>query len=378
MRDYADLTRRLADLVVGFGANVQPGQIVGDHDLHRQGGAHPRGRARRLRARRALGRRPLVRPVGQARAARCTPTSRRSTTCRRGWSTGSSGSPTSMPRAITLNGPADPEALDGRRSRARRPRPAAVPPEHRRRRQPRARRTGASPPRRRPAGRELVYPDARRRARRTTASGRRSRTSAGSTSPTPPRRGASARGPLESVAARLTERRFDAIRLHGPGTDLTVGLFRSSAWHAADFDDGRRAAPLPEHPERGDVHDARPAARRRPRDGDAAARGVRRRSSTASGVEFEGGRAVTDRRGHAARTRCARSRRRTTARRASASSRSSTARAASARSARSSSRRCSTRTPPATSRSATATSSASSRRPRTRRGSTRARSTSTS
>jgi leucyl aminopeptidase (aminopeptidase T) len=26
--DHADLTRRLADLIVGYGANVQPGQIV--------------------------------------------------------------------------------------------------------------------------------------------------------------------------------------------------------------------------------------------------------------------------------------------------------------------------------------------------------------
>ena len=29
MHDYTDLTRRLADLIVGFGANVQPGQLVG-------------------------------------------------------------------------------------------------------------------------------------------------------------------------------------------------------------------------------------------------------------------------------------------------------------------------------------------------------------
>ena len=29
MDDHAELTRRLADLVVGYGANVQPGQIVG-------------------------------------------------------------------------------------------------------------------------------------------------------------------------------------------------------------------------------------------------------------------------------------------------------------------------------------------------------------
>jgi aminopeptidase len=36
-------------------------------------------------------------------------------------------------------------------------------------------------------------------------------------------------------AAALTERRFDAIHLHGPGTDLTVGLFASSVWHGAEF-----------------------------------------------------------------------------------------------------------------------------------------------
>jgi aminopeptidase len=40
---------------------------------------------------------------------------------------------------------------------------------------------------------------------------------------------------LKSNAGRLTERRFDAIRLHGPGTDLTVGLLPSSAWSAGDF-----------------------------------------------------------------------------------------------------------------------------------------------
>jgi aminopeptidase len=37
-------------------------------------------------------------------------------------------------------------------------------------------------------------------------------------------------------AEKLTERRFDAIRLHGPGTDLTVGLFASSRWQAAGFE----------------------------------------------------------------------------------------------------------------------------------------------
>jgi aminopeptidase len=37
---------------------------------------------------------------------------------------------------------------------------------------------------------------------------------------------------LKANADRLTARRFDAIRLHGPGTDLTVGLFPSSVWLA--------------------------------------------------------------------------------------------------------------------------------------------------
>ena len=40
---------------------------------------------------------------------------------------------------------------------------------------------------------------------------------------------------VKRSGARLTQRRFDAMRLHGPGTDLTVGLFRSSVWHAAEF-----------------------------------------------------------------------------------------------------------------------------------------------
>lgn len=41
---------------------------------------------------------------------------------------------------------------------------------------------------------------------------------------------------LTATAARLQARQFDAIRLRGPGTDLTVGLFRSSRWNAADFE----------------------------------------------------------------------------------------------------------------------------------------------
>jgi aminopeptidase len=69
---------------------------------------------------------------------------------------------------------------------------------------------------------------------------------------------------MRAVAARLSERRFDRIHLRGPGTDLTVGLFPSSRWHAAGFEtvDGVRHYPnLPSEetfttpdPERVDGH----------------------------------------------------------------------------------------------------------------------------
>jgi aminopeptidase len=50
---------------------------------------------------------------------------------------------------------------------------------------------------------------------------------------------------LKSHAQRLTDRRFDALRLHGPGTDLTLGLFASAHWAAGDLEtvDGRRHSP---------------------------------------------------------------------------------------------------------------------------------------
>jgi aminopeptidase len=41
-------------------------------------------------------------------------------------------------------------------------------------------------------------------------------------------------GELKSSAERLNDRGFDAIHLHGPGTDLRVGLLPSARWQAAD------------------------------------------------------------------------------------------------------------------------------------------------
>jgi aminopeptidase len=47
---------------------------------------------------------------------------------------------------------------------------------------------------------------------------------------------------LASVASDLNERRLDALRLQGPGTDLTVGLLPSSRWETAEYETpwGRR------------------------------------------------------------------------------------------------------------------------------------------
>ncbi len=52
-------------------------------------------------------------------------------------------------------------------------------------------------------------------------------------------------GVLVGSAARLSGRRFDALHLEGPGTDLTVGLLPSGTWMAADFEtvDGLRHLP---------------------------------------------------------------------------------------------------------------------------------------
>ena len=53
------------------------------------------------------------------------------------------------------------------------------------------------------------------------------------------------RSELKANAQRLTEQRYDALRLHGPGTDLTIGLFASAHWAAGDLEtvDGRRHSP---------------------------------------------------------------------------------------------------------------------------------------
>jgi aminopeptidase len=97
---------------------------------------------------------------------------------------------------------------------------------------------------------------------------------------------------LISAAARMTERRFDALHFEGPGTDFTVGLLPGATWRAARFEtvDGIEHMPnLPTEevftspdPERADGHvtSTKPLVLV---DGTVV-RGLR--------VRFEGGRAV--------------------------------------------------------------------------------------
>ena len=212
----------------------------------------------RLRARRTLGRRGRLRPVAQAPAPRSTPTvdprlrpavAHRPARVALG---------RARAHASRLNGPASPDALTGvDPASAGRDHPP-VPAERRRRRQPPHDELVRRPRAHRGLG-DARLSGARAGRGASSASGTRSLTSAASTKTTRSRPGVYVRPTLESVAARLTERRFDAIRLHGPGTDLTVGLFPSSVWHAADFTtvDGLRH--FPNIPSEEMFTDARPA-----------------------------------------------------------------------------------------------------------------------
>jgi aminopeptidase len=53
---------------------------------------------------------------------------------------------------------------------------------------------------------------------------------------------------LQERARQLNERRFEAIRFHGPGTDLTVGLLPEAQWMAASTETARGRSYVPNLP----------------------------------------------------------------------------------------------------------------------------------
>ena len=231
MRDYSDWTRRLADLIVGFGANVQPGQLVGvtsylgKEELTREiaRAAYERG-ARYVdvlywdhwvkRERLLLADPETLGFIPQWMRAGCriSPTSTRR-----------ASRSAALRRHVRSPGFPPTEAVPT----------FAVP-------------AGDRPDRERPHD-ELVC---RARAVPGVGRGRLSRPRPDEAydrlweaiayicrldSDDPVAAWDERMATVKQGAKALSERRFDAIRLHGPGTDLTVGLLRSSVWHAAGF-----------------------------------------------------------------------------------------------------------------------------------------------
>jgi aminopeptidase len=232
VRDYKDLTRRLADLIVGFGANVQPGQLVGvtsyvgKEDLTRDiaRAAYTRG-ARYvdvIYADQWVKRERLLH--GDPETFSYIPT----------WMIDRLHSFSDEHAArISLSGPQAPHALDD------------VPAE----------RSGLDllpylpgtgtvvnlrttnwcvAPAPTAGWAELVYPDAdpvEAYDRLWEAIAHICRLDEDD----PVAAWTERMTTLKRGGQTLTERHFDAIRLHGPGTDLTVGLFASSIWHGAEF-----------------------------------------------------------------------------------------------------------------------------------------------
>jgi len=230
VRDHADLTRRLADLLVGYGANVQPGQIVGVQSFP--------------------GKEALAREVARAayeRGARWVDVVTFDAWVKRERLTHADEStldyvpPWMVERLewlsnehaarVTLTGQASPEALLGvDPARAGRDLLPYLPNVG----EVVNRRTtnwciGPAPT---PGWARLVFPDldeGEAYDRLWDAVAHVCRLDEDDPEAAWQERART----LEGTAARLTERRFDAIRLHGPGTDLTIGLFPSSEWHGA-------------------------------------------------------------------------------------------------------------------------------------------------
>ena len=159
----------------------------------------------------------------------------------------------SRPAIISLSGAPEPGIFDGldsgaRRQVRRRPTSGDLPAAHHRAQ-------GELGDRRRPdAG--LGADGVRRAGRRAALAGRRDGDAA-RRRPTRWRPGASR--PRSSRRARRSsnERRFDAIRYRGPGTDLRSGSSRMRAGCARPSTTENGIEHLPEHPDRGGLHDPR-------------------------------------------------------------------------------------------------------------------------
>ncbi len=232
VRDYTDWTRRLADLIVGFGANVQPGQLVGVTSY--------------------LGKEELTREIARAayeRGARYVDVLYWDQWVKRQrllhgdpetldyippWMRDRLLSLASEHAArISLSGPQAPRAFAGIASDRAGADLLPYLPETGRVVNGRTTNWCVAPAPTRDWA-EAVYPDADpddAYDRLWKAVAHVCRLDADDPAGAWRERVTT----VKQGATALTDRRFDAIHLYGPGTDLTVGLFASSVWHAGGF-----------------------------------------------------------------------------------------------------------------------------------------------
>jgi aminopeptidase len=229
MSDHAELTHRLADLIVGFGANVQPGQLVGETaTTGKEDMTRAVARSAYRRGARWVDVAIFDNWVKRARVEHAPDDSLEFVppwmVHRLDWLSEEHAA------RISLNGPSEPRALDGvDPARAGRdllpylPNSSAVVND--------LTTNWCVAPAPTVGWARQVYPglpEDEAFDRLWDAIAHVCRLDADDPVEAWRRRGAE----LQAAAERLSERRFDAVRLRGPGTDLTVGLFRSSAWHA--------------------------------------------------------------------------------------------------------------------------------------------------
>ena len=231
--DQATL-ERFADLADRLRRQRPEGPGRGHRRRARQGGDGPRARGQRLSARRQVRRRPVLR---HARQARAHPPRRRGDARLRA-AVVRQADPRARPPALRAHRALRPRhARAARRPRSppRRPRPAALRPRGRRRRQR--------------AHDELddrALPDAGLGAARCTRSSSRDEALRRLAEQIlhvcrldeddPVAAWRERADLLVGAAERVTERRFDALRFEGPGTDLTVGLLPTTNFMAARFE----------------------------------------------------------------------------------------------------------------------------------------------
>ena len=264
-RTSTERVAAIAELAVGIGANVQPGQIVGDQRRAGTGADQPRGRGGGVRARREVRRRRVLRSARQALAAQARARARRSAYVPPWIGERIAGARRGRRRADRLPGADRAAPVRRHRSGTARHRPAAAHQGVDRSWSASSRRNWCIVPFPTPDWATLVHPDIEPEAayeRLWQEIERILRLD----EPDPVAAWETRLAQLGAISDKLNELRLDHLRYSGPGTDLTVGLFPGSTWISGRMANIHGITFTREPSDRGDVHGARSDAGRRRRD----------------------------------------------------------------------------------------------------------------